>query len=486
MTSFDAMIRTDISVDAVRASLPCKREPYWQFLSHCRHVGYQKREGKPTYWVARFRTKQKRYRTQRVGPADCIDFPYSKAVLAAREWFARPENRALAADPYPVGPCQTLRVCPIGEVYSVGHALHDYLEWKRIAGAPTTFLIALSLINCHIIPRLSDIPLEDFTGIHHREFAKEILETPPKRGNRPIGPRCAISTLGGEELRKRKKTLNTLTSFLRVAFQMAWENGRIKSDRAWRCLRRVPNVDRPRLLHLTRDECRDLLGHCRADLRNLVLGALYTGCRSIELIRLTVGDVARDGYGIYVAPQKSYQPRFVFLPDEGMAFFIELCRDRSPREPIFPRKDGKAWPYRHYRNVFKAAVRRSSVPDEFTFHGLRHTYASQLVQAGTPLSVVAEQLGHRSTATVSHTYGHLAPQIRESEVRQRFGWLDPENAKLAKDKEKSLAELRVSLHGHDWRSYAQINDQGSWPRSNFFRGDADLVALCRGEEARPS
>jgi integrase len=215
-----------------------------------------------------------------------------------------------------------------------------------------------------------------------------------------------------------------------------------------------------------------------------VLGALYTGGRSIELLRLTVGDVARDGYGVYVAPLKNYQHRFVFLPDEGMAFFLKLCRGRNPREPLVPREDGKAWPYRHYRNVFKVAVRASNVPNEFTFHGLRHTYASQLVQAGTPLSVVAEQLGHADTTTVSRTYGHLAPQIREAEVRHRFTWLDVENAKLADAEAHELEQLRTSLHGPDWRSYAQISPTGSWPRSNFYRGDAQLVALCRQGEAR--
>ncbi len=485
MQNLDTPIRPDISLDEVRAELPYKREPYWAFLSHCRHVGYQKHEGKLGYWVARFRTKGKKYRSRRMGLADCPGFPdakvmpYAKAVMAAREWFGLPENRALAADAYPVGTCQDLKICPIGEVYTVGHALHDYVEWKRIAAPNGTFEISLSLINCHIVPRLSHIVLEDFTGIHHRQFARAILETPPKKGNRPIGPNRSISQMGDEDLRKRKKTLNTLISILRVAFQIAWENGRIDSERAWRCLRRVPNVDRPRFLHLTRGECRDLLSHCRADLRQLVLGALYTGCRALELIRLTVGDVARDGYGVYVAPIKNYRPRFVFLPDEGMAFLLRLCAGRNPREPLFPRKDGRAWPHRHYRNVYKAAVRAANVPNEFTFHGLRHTYASQLVQAGTPLSVVADQLGHADTTTVSRTYGHLAPQIRESEVRHRFSCLDFENVRLAEDEGQALEHLRKTLHGPDWRGYAQISERGSWPRANFYRSDTEMMAICR-------
>jgi integrase len=476
--------RPDISSDEVRVSLPYQREPYWALLSYCRHLGYRKRKGRPGFWVARFRTKDKRYRERCLGLAEDGSLPYAKAVMAARDWFSLSKNRRLAAEAYPVGARKDLIVCPIGSVYTIGHALKDYIEWKRIAAAPSTFVINVCLINSHMIPRLSDIALKDFNGLHFRQFATAVLETPPKCGSLPIGPRKPISQHDTESLRKRKKTLNTLVSILRIAFQMAWENGLVQSDRAWRCLKRVPNVDRPRVLHLTRSECRDLLDHCRPDLRWLVLGALYTGCRAAELISLAVEDVARDGYGVYIAPSKQYQPRFVFLPDEGMTFFLRLCRDRKPRETLFLRKDGRPWPGRHYRDVFKAAVRMADLPEEFTFHGLRHTYASQLVQAGTPLSVVAEQLGHADTTTVTRTYGHFAPQIRESEVRFRFSPLDRDNSKRAEDDAQTLENLRTRLHGTDWRGYARINPVGSWPRKNMFRSGGELVAVLREEEER--
>jgi hypothetical protein len=95
---------------------------------------------------------------------------------------------------------------------------------------------------------------------------------------------------------------------------------------------------------------------------------------------------------------------------------------------------------------------------------LRHTYASQLVQAGAPLTVVAEQLGHANTVTVSRTYGHVSPQVREAEVRQRFTVLSPKNAKKAASQESSLAKWRKAFHGSNWRTYAKISDLHS--RSN--------------------
>jgi integrase len=191
-----------------------------------------------------------------------------------------------------------------------------------------------------------------------------------------------------ETLRKRKKTANAVIGVLRMSLQMAWENGKTDNDRSWRAIRRLRNYDKSRILFLTRGECRNLLDHCGPDLRLLVLGALYTGCRARELFRMQALHVGRDGYGVYVPPGKNYQPRFVFLPDEAMAFFFNLAKNKGSHELLFTARNGTGW-LNLYRYPFKTAVRASGLPDEFCFHGLRHTYASQLVQAGTPLIVVS-------------------------------------------------------------------------------------------------
>ncbi len=41
MANLTSGARPDISSKEVRASLPCKREPYWALLSYCRHIGYR-------------------------------------------------------------------------------------------------------------------------------------------------------------------------------------------------------------------------------------------------------------------------------------------------------------------------------------------------------------------------------------------------------------------------------------------------------------
>lgn len=168
-------------------------------------------------------------------------------------------------------------------------------------------------------------------------------------------------------------------------------------------------------------------------------------------------DVGRDGYGIYVPPLKRYRPRFVFLPDEAMAWFLGLIEGKRANDLVFIKDSGTPW-YGNYKHLFKAAVRAARLPEEFTFHGLRHTHASQLIQAGATVYSVADQLGHADPTTVLRTYGHLSPQIREPEVRQRLTTLSVKNANLAANQREELREWRGSLHGGDWREYAKISD----------------------------
>lgn len=415
----------DLSDEAARATLPFRFPPYWQVIQYGIAIGYVHYALDRSFWVARLRQKNGNYRQERISAVkegECeIGLNFDEALLKAEEWFSLKRNCWECPDPVPMGNREDLLFCPIGQIFTLGHALHDYIEWKRLAAARSHFLILISLINFHLAPRVVSIAAEQFNGELVRYFVRDVLETPPVYGKQPVRPKRPISEMTEDQLRKRKKTVNTLLGILRTAVLMAWENGKINSDRAWRCIRRLPVVDRPRILHLSRSECHDLLSHCGQDLQRMVLGALYTGCRVTELLRMTAGDVGRDGPRVYVSPVKCYRERFVFLPDEGMDFFRDLAAGKAASDLLFVNSRGRS--FFNYKALFRSAAASAGLPKGFCFHSLRHTYASQLIADGAPLIVVSEQLGHSDCNTVIRTYGHLAPQLRQSEVNSRFASL---------------------------------------------------------------
>jgi integrase/recombinase XerD len=461
---------------STRSGLPVRNEPYWNILEYGRHIGLRKHHSDVHYWIARARMKSGLYKQHTLGVATTSTFSglsYDEALRAARVWFGTFSSSSELSEPTPVGGTTHLRYMPKGGAYTVGDALADYVTWKRLAAARTTFAGNLSLINHHLIDRLGDIPLDELTGRHVQRFCVDVLETPPKRGNQRLGPRRDLASLAGVDLRNRKATLNTLLGILRIAVQVAWENGETDSERAWRCIRRIPNSEPVRTEFLTRDECRRLLQACRPDLRLLVQAALYTGCRAQELTRLRVADVATHIFGIFVAPSKNYRSRYIYLPDEGMAFFLRQSDGRDPSSPVFLNAAGREWAS-NYRHLFKDAVREASLTDRIVFHSLRHTYASQLVQAGTPLPIIARQLGHATTDTVSRTYGHLAPSTLEAEIRSRFSLLDHAFVEEADRRKRQLSLLSRSLQENVLEAPA---DQ-AWPRANFCHGKIAKSSAC--------
>lgn len=446
--------------------------PYWNTLEFCRHLGVHKHPSTGTFWVARARVATGGHYLQKRLARVCFDeadgVGYRRAVLLAEEWFARPEVAAVATASYPVGVNQNLRYTKKLSDFTIGDAMTDYVEWKRVAGARTHFETSLSLVNHHIIPRLGDVIVEDFTARMFTDFCRDVLETPAVRGRQPRGPRVPLAGLDQETIRKRKKTLNTLIGILRTSFRMAWENGEVSSDRAWRCLKRLPHADTPRTEFLTRPQCKALLEACNPDLARLILGALYTGCRVSELAKMRVRDVGGHFFGVYVRPLKSYRARYVHLPEEGMSFFLDMCEDKEDEDLVFTMESGRRWSGGH-KHLFKAAVKAARLPDAFVFHGLRHTYASQLVQAGTPLAIVAKQLGHATTDTVSRTYGHLSCQSVDEELSRRFAPISEARS------DPRLKRIRDSL-----QAVQVVPD--SWPRRNHSQASGEVVSVLR--EAR--
>jgi integrase len=64
------------------------------------------------------------------------------------------------------------------------------------------------------------------------------------------------------------------------------------------------------------------------------------------------------------------------------------------------------------RNAYTAAGL-----EPLTFHELRHTYASSLINRGVPLVFVAQQLGHADTRMVEEHYGHLCETAKRDAIR---------------------------------------------------------------------
>ncbi len=115
--------------------------------------------------------------------------------------------------------------------------------------------------------------------------------------------------------------------------------------------------------------------------------------------------------------------------DTNTEHVLECWRDRQrndghhigTRDSMFTNTGGKPLHPESISQLFGRIVARSGLP-HIRFHDLRHTHASLLVAAGTPVKVVSERLGHAHPSFTIHTYQHLLPGM-SAEAAHRFAAL---------------------------------------------------------------
>lgn len=189
------------------------------------------------------------------------------------------------------------------------------------------------------------------------------------------------------------------------------------SDDAWRKIKPFREADAAVVHFLSADDCRGLINACQGAFRNLVKGALLTGCRYGELTRMRVSDFNAEAGTITVRESKAGKPRHVALTDEGRELFSLLAAGRTGRDLVFTRDDSAAWGMAHQALPLSEACARAKIEPPATFHILRHTYASALAGRGVPMGVIAAQLGHADTRMTEKHYAHLSPNYVADTIR---------------------------------------------------------------------
>jgi integrase len=213
---------------------------------------------------------------------------------------------------------------------------------------------------------------------------------------------------------------HALRAYLKAALNLAWRNGLVPSDDAWRRVKPFRAVEAPLVRYLSADEIARLRNATAGGFRDLVHLALLTGCRYGELTRFQVADYNADVGTLSVRIAKGGKVRHVTLTDEASDFVDRLVAGRSAEEPLLRRDDGRAWKRAEQVRPMREACARAGIVPAVGFHILRHTHGSLLAMRAVPMAVIARQLGHADTRMTEKHYAHLAPNYVADTIRESF------------------------------------------------------------------
>ncbi len=395
-----------------RLKLPVRSEPHWFTIQEGRAIGYRRLPGgKAGAWIARHYSPADGRTYRSLGTADDYmdadggsTLTFAQAQARAAEWFRETERAAgRVAEPI------TVRE-------AMDHYLADYLARGGKAERDMRITIA-----AHILPDLGDKKVADLTLATIRAWHHHLAAAPSRLRSGKNAPRKAgRKAEGADAHRARRSSANRILTVLKASLSLAYREGRVPDDDAWRRVKPFANVDAPRIRYLTDAEAVRLVNACGPDLRALVTAALLTGCRYGELTRLRAADLDADAGVLHIRQAKAGKPRAVPLTAEAKRHFVALAAGKPGSALLLTRADGGAWGESHQHRPIQEACAAAKIAPAVSFHILRHTFASRLAMRGVPMSVIAAALGNTEAICARH-YAHLSPSYVADTIRQAAG-----------------------------------------------------------------
>lgn len=283
----------------------------------------------------------------------------------------------------------------------------DYIKESSFANYNTI------TIN-YLIPKFYGIPLDDITEttlqdaiiywLHHGKLYQD----------------CGLS----------EKTVKDIVMVFKKCYRKAIKNG-VVSNRTFDVI--FPkNNDVKRLAVLTKENQRRLTQAVYLDLNSKSMGILLTlatGLRIGELCALQWKDIDLDNRILSVTktlqrlfiksidsrnstkviistPKTKASIRDIPLPT-AIVPVLRKVKSKNPNDYILTGKSKYLEP-RTYRSYFDRFLNRNGI-EHINFHGLRHTFATRLIEAGADCKTVSELLGHSSVVMTLNLYVH--PQL---------------------------------------------------------------------------
>lgn len=382
-----------IDTVAARGKLKLRTPPYWHRDSKGCYIGFRKMSSDSAgTWWARMRDEDTgKQLMHALGAFDQIPDHqrFDKALAQAREWFGH------------IGKGGSTGSSTIKDVCD-RYVKHLKANLSEKAGAD-----AESRFKAYVLdsPRLASTDVTNLTPAILEKWRDALRDRPTKSGANRGKLRTASS-------------LNRDMSCFRAALNLAYRDGLITSDFAWRGkLLPIKDAERRREGYLDKAQRRKLISKAPSDLAQFLRGLSLLPLRPGALAGLSAGAFDKRLSVLKIGKDKAGRDRKIKLPKTTAAFFERAAKNKLPTAPLFARADGKPWDKDAWKWPVKAAVEAAELPTGTTAYTLRHSTISDLVHGGLDLLTVA-QISGTSVRMIEQHYGHLRSDVASQALAQ--------------------------------------------------------------------
>ena len=384
-------------------------------------------------WRFRFRFRKKLY-TEVIGFENKEKWTEFKVIKLWEEYAA---NRTLGNEPFsPGGKVQIIekekemavQAAAKERAITIRGLFNEAMQLRDVNTSATHRSHYRQIFKDWIEPILGNLPVKELKAVHIAQVLKCMQDG--------IIPR----TMPEHERKRYKTTPRSSQSqehawnVIRIVWTYACDNNLAAGKYPGAKIK--PKVNNERMRYLTEEEAGKVLadlcgsgqiasgGHGSGgrkgslDAWGKALLSLHCGLRAGEILSLTWRNVSlNDRIGIiYDTKNKGQHRKFYLTPNvvEMLEQRMAFSKYTKPGDFVFPGKDGKQ--VGEMGDVFTRCFKRLGLnkgdelsQDKVVFHTFRHSFATWLAQRGTPMSVIAELMGHSITKTTER-YIQYAPK----------------------------------------------------------------------------
>ncbi|RYY10704.1 MAG: integrase [Chitinophagaceae bacterium] len=171
----------------------------------------------------------------------------------------------------------------------------------------------------------------------------------------------------------------------------------------------IPRPKRPVLLPkmIAVEDVKRLLALTVNLKHNTMLKVCYgMGLRVSEIVALRIVDIDSKTMRVFISRAKGKKDRYVNLPvtllDQLRVYFLTY----KPKVFLFEGQFGGQYSIRSAQKVFEQALDRAKISLDIGIHGLRHSFATHLLEQGTDIRFIQNLLGHNDIRTTLR-YTHV-------------------------------------------------------------------------------
>jgi integrase/recombinase XerD len=151
---------------------------------------------------------------------------------------------------------------------------------------------------------------------------------------------------------------------------------------------------------LTLKEIKTILKMTKNKKHKTLLSLAYgSGLRVSEVVNLKVKDVLLNELTLHIKKGKGKKDRITVFPEKIKLQLKNLIAGKDKNSYVFESQRGGKLTTRTAQKIFKNALKKTKIKKDATFHSLRHSFATHLLENGVSIRYVQKLLGHSSIKT---------------------------------------------------------------------------------------